>query len=200
MKTVGITQRSLPPTEFGELRYALDARWFDFLSACDLIGVALPNSPDVAVRTALALDLDGLILSGGESLTDYGGRSPLRDTTERALLDWAIDRRRPVLGVCRGMQLILHVFGAELVTVDGHVATRHDVAVNGGVRNVNSYHRYTARAVPPSLVVTASCNGVVEGIRHQHADIAGIMWHLERETNPVAEDVHLVTTLFQSAS
>jgi putative glutamine amidotransferase len=196
MTTIGITQRSLPPNEFGEQRYALDARWYPFLSACGLTGVPLPNVPEIAVDTAAAVGVRGIILSGGDDLAAYGGPFPQRDETERQLLDWAMRRSLPVLGVCRGMQLLVHVFGGTLEPVDGHVATRHDVLIGDRARNVNSFHRLAPHVVPPSLEVTASCGHVVEGVRHREAEVVGVMWHAEREDTFDAEDVGMFSELF----
>ncbi|MGA4837587.1 gamma-glutamyl-gamma-aminobutyrate hydrolase family protein [Streptomyces sp. G45] len=193
---VGITQRTLAPDEFQEVRYGLDARWFPFLTACGLTGVPLPNDPETAVRTARGLRLAGVILTGGDSLAAYGGTSPGRDATERALLDWALAGHRPVLGVCRGTQMIMDYFGARLSPVAGHVATRHDVLTAEGPRAVNSYHRLAAARVPAPLVATAHCDGVVEAVGHTDAPVTGVMWHPERESPFSPQDIGLVSTLF----
>ncbi|GAA2922538.1 gamma-glutamyl-gamma-aminobutyrate hydrolase family protein [Streptomyces thioluteus] len=196
MTLVGVTQRSLPPDRFGERRYALDARWFAFLAACGLTPVPLPNAADLALRTAGAADLRGVLLTGGDDLAEYGGPSPERDRTELRLLRWAVDRDVPVLGVCRGMQVILRAHGAPLVPVGGHVAVRHPVVTaDGGRREVNSYHRMAARSVPAPLEVTARCGDVVEAVRHRAARVAGIMWHPERETAFHPDDVRAVGAL-----
>ncbi|MFD7666053.1 gamma-glutamyl-gamma-aminobutyrate hydrolase family protein [Streptomyces sp. NPDC059788] len=185
MTLIGISQRSLPPNEFGERRYALDVRWFPLLHACGLTPVPLPNDPRLALHTARAAGLRGLLLTGGDDLAEYGGPTPERDRTEQALLAWAVDRDLPVLGVCRGTQIILRSYGAELVPVDGHVATRHAIRTEGGaIRTVNSYHRMAALAAPPPLLATATCDGTVEAVRHRHARVEGIMWHPEREAEP----------------
>lgn len=200
MTVVGISQRSLPPNEFGEHRYALDVRWSELLSSCGLTAVPLPNVPELAVSTMEAVGARGLVLSGGDDLAAYGGPFPLRDETERQLLGWAMRRRLPVLGVCRGMQLLVDVFGGELSPVDGHVATRHDVAGDRGTRTVNSFHRLAVRSVPSPLAATASCGDVVEAVRHTDADVVGVMWHPEREDVFAAEDVTMIRELFQGGA
>lgn len=194
--TIGITQRSLPPTELGELRDGLDRRWFSFLAACGLVVVPLPNLAEVAVATARTLGLCGLVFSGGEDLATYGGPASGRDETEWALLDWARATGVPVLGICRGAQLLLDAFGARLEPVDGHVATRHVIRGDAPPRTVNSYHRYAARAVTEPLRVTATCGDVVEAFEHRDAHVAGIMWHPEREDTSAAEDVRLFQAMF----
>ena len=47
-----------------------------------------------------------MVLTGGNDLAALGGDAPERDATENALLDAAESRRLPVIGVCRGMQVI----------------------------------------------------------------------------------------------
>lgn len=199
---VGVTQRTLPPTATGERRYALDSRWFPFLAACRLAPVPLPNQPHQALAAARALGLQGLLLTGGDSLAPYGGTTPDRDATEEHLLAWALAGRIPVLGVCRGMQVLMHFFGARLTPVDGHVATRHTLTPNtpggGGpaaARTVNSYHALAARHAPAPLEATARCGDVIEAVRHTSAPLEGIMWHPEREPVPDPRDIQQVTRL-----
>jgi N5-(cytidine 5'-diphosphoramidyl)-L-glutamine hydrolase len=197
---VGVTQRSLPPTEFGERRHALDARWPVFLAACGLACVPLPNLPGLAVRTAEALGLRGLVLTGGDDLAEFGGATPDRDATEARLLAWALTEGLPVLGVCRGMQVIARAFGAGLVPVAGHVAVRHEVDLaGGGVRTVNSYHRMAVPAglLPPALEASAVHEDVAEAVRHRSAPVEGVMWHPEREDPPDPLDVRTVGRLMR---
>lgn len=196
MTTIGVSQRCLPPTEFGEHRVALDVRWFGFLAACGVTPVPLPNEPELALRTADTLDLRGLILTGGDDLAEYGGGCADRDATEHALLAWATAARRPVLGVCRGMQLILSAFGASLEPVDGHIARQHRIDTSDGTRTVNSYHRLGVRTAPLCFVVTAECDDVVEGVRHEDLPVEGIMWHPEREASPDPLDISALRRLF----
>jgi N5-(cytidine 5'-diphosphoramidyl)-L-glutamine hydrolase len=196
---VGVSQRCLPPTGHGERRYALDTRWFGFLAACGITPVPLPNVPGLAVRAANALDLRGLVLTGGDDLAEYGGPFPERDRTERRLLAWAVRRRLPVLGVCRGMQLIARTFGADLVPVARHVTRQHRIDTPDGPRTVNSYHRFGVRAVPSALAVTAQCGDTIEAVRHRDIPVEGIMWHPEREDPPDPRDVLAVSRLFGGA-
>jgi gamma-glutamyl-gamma-aminobutyrate hydrolase PuuD len=198
VKPVGVTQRSLPPNEFGEHRDALDTRWPPFLAACGLVGVPLPNLPWLAVATARELGLGGVLFTGGDDLAAYGGRFPHRDETERELLRWALGLAVPVFGVCRGMQVLVHAYGGRLEPVRGHVATRHEVRTGGRVRRVNSFHRAAARSVPAPLEVTATCGDVVEAVRDPRAGVAGIMWHPEREARFDEEDIAIVSALFGS--
>jgi putative glutamine amidotransferase len=200
MIRIGITQRALSYTEFGERRDALDRRWHQFLLACGIVACPLPSTPDTAIITATALDLRGLVLSGGENLAVYGGEQTGRDETERRLLTWALDRQVPVIGVCRGMQLILDTFGSRLIEVEDHVGCRHEIVTPNGPRSVNSFHRWAATEVLAPLITTATAGPVVEAIRHTDASVFGLMWHPEREEPFDPLDIMFFSTVLGSAS
>ncbi|WP_371551445.1 gamma-glutamyl-gamma-aminobutyrate hydrolase family protein [Streptomyces sp. NBC_00554] len=200
MRLVGITQRALPPTQFDESRDALDVRWPVFLAACGLAGIPLPNVAKIALKTADCFTPRGIILTGGDDLAAYGGNCPHRDETEAQLLRWALAHEVPVLGVCRGMQVILHAFGSVLSPVSRHVGTRHRVEGEGVSRTVNSYHRWAATDVKEPLFILARHGHVIEAIQHRSAPVIGVMWHPERESAPSPQDVALFRELFLGSS
>lgn len=197
MKTVGITQRVMVDPKHGERRDALDQRWPRFLAAVGLVGVPLPNRPELAVRVAAELELAGLVLTGGNDLAAYGGDAPERDATEAALIEWARGRAVPVMGVCRGMQVILHGFGAELERAQGHVTASHAALIDGAPRNVNSYHNFMVRKTVPALRVWGTAwDGSIEAIRHDREPIVGVMWHPERVDPFEVRDISLFRSFF----
>ncbi|MEV0266918.1 gamma-glutamyl-gamma-aminobutyrate hydrolase family protein [Streptomyces sp. NPDC050617] len=196
MINVGITQRLTGPDRFGERRTALDVRWPAFLAHCGLAAVPLPNDPGMAAALVESVPLAGIVLSGGEDLGRYGGDAPERDATERALLTRCLRTGQPLLGVCRGMQVVADHFGAALHQVNGHVAARHDVHEGQSVRTVTCYHRWAAVELPEPLAVTARRGDVVEGLRARTAPVHGIMWHPEREQRPDKADLALFRSVF----
>ncbi|ANZ39679.1 hypothetical protein BBK82_30190 [Lentzea guizhouensis] len=196
-RRIGITQRCVDDEPTGERRWALDARWCEFLTACDVVAVPLPNIAAAAVQMAEELSLDGFLFTGGGDVVEAGGKHPERDLTERTLLALAIRENRPVLGVCRGMQLIAVALGARLRPVAGHVSTRHTITSGEGRRVVNSYHDLAVDRLPSVLEVTAWCGDVVEAVRHKSVRVEGIMWHPEREPEHAAQDLLMVRRLFQ---
>ena len=181
MKAVAITQRvSLVPA-YGERRDCLDQAWSKFLAACGLLPLLLPNVTEAALAMCKEAGIAGLVLSGGNDLAVLGGDAPERDAVENALLDLAERRGLPVLGVCRGMQVIQQRFAIPLSRVEGHVAQRLVIRINGEPKEVNSYHHFAAFDSRPPLDVWAVANdGVVKAIRHSAQPITGIMWHPER--------------------
>ena len=152
---IGLTMRVVEAPDYTEPRDALAHDWAPFLA--DAVPEATwmpgPNLGADAPAAARAWDLDALILSGGNDL----GAAPLRDQTERALLDHFIAAGRPVFGVCRGLQMLQSYFGGTLDPCprEDHVATRHTVefaAERNGVAfgersvDVNSFHGYGIKA------------------------------------------------------
>jgi putative glutamine amidotransferase len=138
-----------------------------------------------------------LVLTGGNDLAALGGDAPERDAVENELLDWAGSRKLPVVGVCRGMQVIQQRFGIPLRPVGGHVAQRQVIRIDGEQREVNSYHCFGAFDSRPPLDVWASAaDGVVKAIRHAAEPVTGIMWHPERSLPFSPADVALFRQVF----
>jgi N5-(cytidine 5'-diphosphoramidyl)-L-glutamine hydrolase len=181
MKLVAVTQRVAIIPEYGERRDCLDQAWPRFLAACGLTPLALPNVLEVALELCTGAAVSGLVLTGGNDLAECGGDAPERDAVELALLDWAERRGLPVLGVCRGMQVIQQRFGIGLNRVERHVARRQVIRIEGEPREVNSFHHFASlESRPPLDVWAVADDGVVKAIRHSTQPITGIMWHPER--------------------
>jgi putative glutamine amidotransferase len=201
MKLVAVTQRVAVIPSYGERRDCLDQAWPRFLGACGLVPVALPNVVDAALGLCESLDLAGIVLTGGNDLAALGGDAPERDAAEGAVLDHAERRGLPVIGVCRGMQLIQHRATVPLQRVQGHVAPCQTVRIDGAVREVNSYHNFAAFETRPPLAVWAVAeDGAVEAVRHESRPVTGIMWHPERLAPFAAEDIRLFRTVFGVAA
>jgi gamma-glutamyl-gamma-aminobutyrate hydrolase PuuD len=164
-----------------ERRDALDQAWPRFLAAAGFRAVPMPNHAATALALFTSLPVRGLLLTGGNNLVAYDGDAPERDATESTLLGAARARRIPVIGVCRGMHVLQHVFGVSLLPVEGHVAARQRVRSSFGDRIVNSFHCFGASESAPELVAWATAeDGVVKAVRHATEPLVGIMWHPER--------------------
>ena len=149
-------------------------------------------------------DCDGLLLPGGGDLdpTLYGekmaGSAPpdqKRDQWEWRLLEAFIGQEKPVLGICRGMQLINVYFGGSLrQDIPGHSQVErrdrcHWVQTeNPGIlmglppkMQVNSAHHQAIDRLGQGLAVLQTApDGVVEAVGHKDLPILGLQWHPER--------------------
>lgn len=199
---IGISMRMVQ-SEHGERRDALAHDWHRFLRAA-LPGTAwcaIPNIGREVLDFVDAFGLTALILSGGDDF----GVCEQRDDTEQTLLAHALHRNWPVLGVCRGTQLLWRHFGGALTEQPGHVATRHRVRFEpdwqeaGEIVEVNSYHRWglDATTLPVSLsMVGRTEQGEIEAVSAAEHRMLGLMWHPERELQPARHDLALVQRLF----
>lgn len=205
MKKVGITQRVELIRSYGERRDCLDQRWSSLLLSLDCVPVPLLNiEPRETSRLLDTLELDAVILSGGNSIAvldeTANDAAPERDAFEAELLNQLFVRDIPVLGVCRGMQMINHHLGGTLSACVGHVATRHHLNVAPAFQTliatpVNSFHGYgisPSDLAPHLTPIAHDEGGLVEGFVHVQKRLMGIMWHPEREKPFRAEDLSLI--------
>jgi N5-(cytidine 5'-diphosphoramidyl)-L-glutamine hydrolase len=192
-KIVGVTQRVDKIESYDECRDALDQKLIDWIVQSGFIPVPIPNtlvnitSPNGCQPTLdnwlNTVKIDSILLSGGNDIGDINSR----DITEKYLLSWAEENRKPVLGICRGMQNLGVYFGGKLIAVDGHVRTRHQLQVkNSNIsslpKSVNSYHNLALENCPDTLKIFAkSEDGNIEAIKHKELPWEGWMWHPERD-------------------
>jgi putative glutamine amidotransferase len=184
-----VSQRIDHIEDRNEFRDALDQRLANWLIISDFFPVPIPNklvaenNSDILVNWIDAIDPQAIILSGGNDIGEY----PLRDKTEKILLEYAVDRIIPVLGLCRGLQMMAHHAGTQLVSVEGHVAARHKLKCvpdsrQGIPEEVNSYHTWGLTQCPDGYETLATApDGTLEAIRHRKLPWEGWMWHPERE-------------------
>jgi len=194
MKLAAVSQRVDVLEQREERRDGLDQRLAQFLLAAGCLTAPVPNG--YAGAAALAdwlarIRPDLVVLTGGGDI----GRHPERDATERVLLEYA--GSRPLLGICRGMQVLAEAGGAALRPLAGHIRSRHRLAGEIG-GTVNSYHGLGLAACPPDYAVLArSEEGEIEAIGHLHRPWEGWMWHPEREAEFDPRDLQRLRELIR---
>lgn len=199
MKKVIYTQRVEVIESYKERRDCADQRIADFIYACGYLPIPVPNRDELMESFVEVVKPCGIVLTGGNSLVEYGGNAPERDAVDCELIRIAIKDGIPLYGFCRGMQSILHYFGNALVNVQGHVATRHEIIGVSGVREVNSYHNQACIELQEDgeLEIISQCSdGIIEEVKHRTLRIWGTMWHPEREMLFQETDIDKVKTMF----
>ena len=187
----------------------------DAVARAGALALLLPPDDALAERPDEALDvLDGLLLAGGSDVDplSYGApphpsvteTDPARDRFELALTHRALERELPVLGICRGMELLNVATGGTLVAhlpdvlaSDRHreepgVFGEHEVRLEpgslaarvvGGERtSVRSHHHQGADELGEGVVASGWSveDGIVEAIEVSGAGFAlGVLWHPE---------------------
>ncbi|MHC3472022.1 gamma-glutamyl-gamma-aminobutyrate hydrolase family protein [Streptomyces sp. 7R007] len=188
-------------------------------------GLAAMLPPDAPEHAAAAVArLDGLVIAGGPDVEPvrYGAEphprtgppARARDAWELALIEAALAARVPLLGICRGMQLLNVALGGTLVQhIEGHaevvgVFGRHPVKPVPGTRyaaavpeetSVPTYHHQAVDRLGTGLVASAyAADGTVEAVEPPAGEagwVLGVQWHPE-----MGEDVRVMRALVEAAS
>ncbi|GLU46145.1 gamma-glutamyl-gamma-aminobutyrate hydrolase family protein [Nocardiopsis ansamitocini] len=193
----------------------LPQAYADAVAAAGALPLLIPSVTGVA---AIVDRVDALILAGGGDIDParYGaspdaetaGVRPERDGAESELLAAALERGTPVLGICRGMQLLNVARGGtlhqHLPDVVGHSGHRSEVAVFGPhdvkvapdsltaralgetALSVPSYHHQAVDRLGRDVIATAWCDdGTVEAVEYtDRPDVLGVQWHPEMGADP----------------
>ncbi len=213
---IGISTRAIDK----DGRYAVAARYVTAVIRAG--GDAVLLSPESVESETLLARIDGIILSGGGDIVPdlYGGlpHEKLygidinRDQAEILAVQYAIEYRLPVLGICRGIQIMNVALGGTLIehipdVVGEAVAHRlpddkeslHSVALlpNAltarifGIEKMDilSFHHQAIRKTASSLRETAhSSDGIIEGIElPEHPFFIGVQWHPELSDDPLQQ-------------
>lgn len=204
MNIVAVSQRVDAWQGRNEIRDALDQALVRFLAQAGMLVVPVPNSLVLLKRHGHDNSLlqswlenvkpNAILLSGGNDI----GSIPERDATEKALLDFALQKNLAVLGICRGMQMLAVYEGVKLADIRYHIATRHQLT--GEINHaVNSYHGQCIIDCPQEYRVLArSEDGNIEAIQHKKRAWQGWMWHPEREEPFVEQDIKLLKQLLMN--
>ena len=194
--------------------YAIRQNYCDSIAAAG--GIPFPLPHQIQFITEYADTIDGLVLTGGNFDVPphlFGEKTPhetvktkpSRTVFEYDLIKEMLNRDKPVLGICGGMQLINVALGGTLIqhipdevedcvpheqknprTQHGHYISivektlLHKI-VQETTASVNTAHHQAVKKIAPGLVVNAWAeDGVIEGIESQkHSYCLGVQWHPE---------------------
>ncbi len=177
----------------------------------------LPYGVDISIAETVLDVAHALLLTGGDDIAGacpsdrsdrHAHEDPARDLTDRALLRAARDRGMPVLGVCRGMQLLAVMTHGALARVSGHApgpdqdASDHEVVTEPGA-GLAELIGPTVATVPSLHSFIVSDPGLLRVVARSHPDGAieavmgsdpsrfelGVQWHPELAAGPLGVPV-----------
>lgn len=198
-------------SENGQSRRYLYQNYADAITRAG--GIPLLPLDDGELAGTLVALADGLLLTGGpdldpalyneKMLPECGPIDARRDAMEYKLLDRFVAAKKPVFGICRGIQVINCYFGgtlwqdlpSQLGAVHGGGERPHDCVhqttllpgsllhrLYGNTMLTNSYHHQSVKAMAEGFVCTALSGEVIEGMAHVSLPISSVQWHPERMT------------------
>lgn len=196
------------------------------ISAADALPVLLPATEDASVIASYAQMCHGLLLSGGDDIDpsvygeaqswQCGSISPLRDAFELALCREFLRLKKPILAICRGIQVLNVALGGTLYQdlqterassiahrqkqkawYASHPVSFAEGSLLSGILQadaiaVNSLHHQAVRETGAGLVASAiSPDGVIEAVELPgHPFCLGVQWHPERLWDQSATAAH----------
>lgn len=198
---LGISMRITVELAYDEKRDSLARDWSTFmLREFPMVDwIYLPNIENSVEHYCKRWNINGFILSGGEDI----GIDKERDNTEIAILEYARSNNLPLLGICRGLQLIFQYYGGSLEDgsdrfLKAHCSTSHYVLYETEKILVNSYHKkkLIPETLPPELRIKAVCasDHSIEAVSGEN--LLGIMWHPEREQPYKKWNTELIRSFF----
>ena len=185
---IGISLRVTNAEKYVEKRDSLSHDWSIVLQQLGFHPLLIPNTISDVSAFLDDMKVSGLILSGGDNIGD----EPLRDQIEKKIIDHAVSRDIPLIGICRGMQIINSFFGGKIRRLDNsdHVNKPHKVnlgsnfSLGNNAIQVNSFHHNVIDAanlgknLSPFAILER--DNTIEGFIHNELQIFGVMWHPER--------------------
>jgi len=197
----------------------MNQRYYHAVASAGAAPVLIPLLDDTETLRAIYERMDGVLIPGGVDVDPaaFGERpharlgriDPARDRVEIQLVKWAVEDRKPVLGLCRGLQVINVALGGTLyqdIEAEYPNAIKHDyfptygfsrdhlahqIDVQPGSRlrralidasvPVNSMHHQGIKALASSLVASAVApDGLIEAAESPNdAYVVGVQWHPE---------------------
>ena len=227
---VGVTLRVVGNRDYPEIRDAISHEWVPFLQSLGYIPFLIPNTlrdVDAYIRET---GIQAMLLTGGNDVSPrlYNGNSDIvandawsreRDETEFRLLEFSRRSCIPVVGVCRGMQMMNVFLGGALIqnirneigTQVNHIAHDHHVKIvcsqferllGKSSVPVNSFHSQgvTVAKLAKELrsFALSEADGVVEGVFHPKLSWLGMQWHPERKSPSPEIDKIIIEKTFSS--
>jgi len=166
----------------------IDHYWLDYFEKKNINYYLVPNKKKLSKKKIKEINL--LIIPGGNDVSNVLKTSKIRNIIEKNLIKICFKKKIPILGICRGAQLLNKSFGGKISKIKKHMRTRHNIfftnkeIIKKNFLNVNSFHNDGIKKndLSKSFKVLASDKHKnIEMFISNNKKIIGTMWHPERE-------------------
>jgi len=174
----------------------IDHYWLDYFEKKNINYYLVPNKKKLSKKKIKEINL--LIIPGGNDVSNILKTSKKRNIVEKNLIKICFKKKIPILGICRGAQLLNKSFGGKISKIKKHMRTRHNIFftnrefIKKNFLNVNSFHNDGIKKndLSKSFKVLASDKHKnIEMFISNNKKIIGTMWHPEREKNTLLLDI-----------
>lgn len=206
----------------GTPQWALNRNYAEMITRAGGIPVLAVDEAAVNDYAAIA---DGLLLSGGKDVATclYGQEQKFdnilideaRDSLEWKLLDAFVPTKKPIFGICRGVQTMNAYFGGTLIQdIPAQLGGEHSKGVNheieikkdsilgklfGESMLINSYHHQGLDVIAEGFSATAWSDAgghkLPEAIEHDSLPYWSVQWHPERMSGPATNPVECMDSM-----
>ena len=190
-----------------ETRDSIDTAIYDLISEMNLIPLLVPNTPAYTNDLENIFNIEDVkcvLFSGGNDLNILNSKGAkniciTRDQVELNLIEFCKRNDIPIIGICRGFQLIANYLGANINKIEGHINVIHEVTMIENFKNiqVNSFHSFGLKNnnLPPNIKPlayyiednTIECFRTITPFRSLN-----FMWHPERFKGGKIDSIELI--------
>ncbi len=183
-----------------QLNWMLENNWYKYFKNKKVNLVPL-NYNTINYLKLSELKPLGIIISGGNNLYNFkkSKENLIRDKFEIKMIKFAIKNKVPLLGICKGFQLIAKIFKSKIIKINNHVRVNHKLKISDKIfgekvktLKVNSYHNYAIRELPKVFdLIVRHKDRTIEIAKSNKLKILCLMFHPERK-NVSQKDINKI--------
>ena len=230
MKRIGVTA-FYERTKSGDKNTYLSGRYVECVACLGYLPLLIPITEHYDHAEEYVKNIDVLLVTGGcdvnpinydeEPSIHMNCASTIRDTFEECLIKAAVKRNIPIVGICRGMQIINYVFGGTVIQdipseVPNALCHRqnacaasekiHSIKVLPSILSdilgekayVNSYHHQSVKTLGKGFEAIAFApDGVCEAMVNKEKRIIAFQWHPEKLFDTDENQRKMLETAFE---
>ena len=169
---------------FNKKYISLNLEWLDFLNSIQINPIYVFRYKNKQNLEKTLKNINGVIIVGGGDIYKISNKKSdyYRDKSEIELINFALKKKLPIIGICRGFQLFASLLGCKIKKVSNHYNKNHDIQILGNKKiNVNSFHRNKIIDKNKLFKVLGHKDNILEIGYIKKYNFLGLMFHPERK-------------------